>query len=535
MNHPDPGPIAAAGPGRRQFLAGLAAATAAAGAAGLLDACGSSQPLARPAAGPRKRHGGDLKVGLTGGSASDTLDPHQGLNYLDTARAVALYEPLVRLSPDAGRVEYVLAREMTPRDPKGTSWIIRLRPGVRFHDGKPLTAADVIYTFRRIISGRLSAVNVLGPVDAAGIKAVDPLTVLVPMARPFATLPEQLAGILTAQIVPDGFTENARPSGTGPFRYQSFTAGQRSVFTRNPRYWQHGLPYADTLTIIDFPDAISLQDALVTGQVHAAGTLEGTQMPELGNQNGIDAVASRAGTIVPFTMRVDTPPFTDVRVRQAMRLLAGRPQLVASALDSYGQNASDVFSPYDPDFDPALRRLQDIPKAKFLLKKAGHEDMRVELVTAPIAAGSVAMATVLAEQARQAGVTIGLRKVDSGTFFGASYLKWPFSQDFYSYAPYLAQVTLSMLPSSPWDETHFADPAYIRLYQHANATISLGLRQEIVRDMQKIDFDRGGYLIPAFVDSLDAYSTTITGYRPARVGQPLGDFGFAHFAFTEQT
>jgi peptide/nickel transport system substrate-binding protein len=520
---------AAAVPGRRQVLAGLAAAGAAAG--GLLDACGGPAAAHAASPAPRKRYGGNLKVGLTGGSASDTLDPHQGLSYLDTARAQTLYEPLVQLDADAG-IEYVLASEITPHNQTATQWIIRIRPGVRFHDGKPLTASDVIYTFKRIITNKYSAINVLGPVDAAGITAIDPLTVLMPMSRPFATLPEQLAGILTAQIVPQGFTATTRPNGTGPFAYQSFTPGQRSVFTRNQHYWRPGLPYADTLTIIDFPDAVSLQDALMTGQVHAAGTLDGPQMATFASTSGITPVPSKAGTIIPFTMRVDQPPFSDVRVRQAIRLLADRPQLIDSALDGYGTAASDVFSRYDPDFDAALVRHTDIPQARFLLKQAGHENLTVTLVTSPIATATVAMATVLAEQARAAGVTIRLQNVPSGTFFGQDYLKWTFAQDFYSYAPYLAQVTLSMLPTSPWDETHFADPAYIRLYAHANATLDPAVRREITWQMQRIDFDQGGYVIPAFIDTLDAYSDTITGYAPSRLGQPLDDYAFARFAFT---
>lgn len=289
---------------RRRFLAGLAAASA----GGALAACGS-RPAPGPASpGPRRRHGGNLIAGLTGGSGADTLDPHQGLTYLDTARASALYEPLAGLSAGA-RLQYVLAEEITPRNGRLDQWVIRLRPGITFHDGQQLTAADVIYTLRRIITRRYSAVNVLGPVDAAGIRALDPATVLVPMSRPYATLPGQLAGILTAQILPAGFDPaKQKPNGTGPFRFQSFTPGQRSVFARNPRYWQHGLPYADTLTIIDFPDTVSLQDALITGQVHAAGTLEGPQMATLANTSGITPVPSRAGTIVPFTMRVDQGP-----------------------------------------------------------------------------------------------------------------------------------------------------------------------------------------------------------------------------------
>jgi peptide/nickel transport system substrate-binding protein len=167
------------GPGRRRFLAGIAAAGAAAG--GLLDACGGPA-AARPASpARRKRYGGTLRAGLTGGSSSDTLDPHQGLSYLDTARAQSLYEPLVQLDADAG-IEYVLASEITPRDTSATEWIIRLRRGVLFHDGQPLTASDVVYTFQRIITSKFSAINVLGPVEPAGIRAIDPLTVLVPMS-----------------------------------------------------------------------------------------------------------------------------------------------------------------------------------------------------------------------------------------------------------------------------------------------------------------------------------------------------------------
>jgi peptide/nickel transport system substrate-binding protein len=89
-----------------------------------------------------------------------------------------------------------------------------------------------------------------------------------------------------------------------------------------------------------------------------------------------------------------------------------------------------------------------------------------------------------------------------------------------------------MLPSSPWDETHFAAPAYIRLYAQANATLDPAARRQITWQMQQIDFGQGGYIIPAFIDTLDAYSTTITGYAPSRLGQPLDDYAFARLAFT---
>jgi peptide/nickel transport system substrate-binding protein len=254
-------------------------------------------------------------------------------------------------------------------------------------------------------------------------------------------------------------------------------------------------------------------------------------MAVLARSSGVTAVPSASGSITPFTMRVDKPPFSDVRVRQAMRLLVDRPQLISSALDGYGTPASDVFSPYDPDFDSSLRRQQDIPQAKSLLKQAGHENLTVTLTTSAVSTGTVAMATVLAQQAKAAGVTVKLQNVQPGVFFGPDYLQWTFSQDYYPYSTYLGQVAYSMLPVSPFNETHTDNPHYNSLYDQANAASSPSLRREILYSMQQFDFTQGGYIIPAFIDALDAYSDKIGGYSRAKQGNPLSNFDFEHFYF----
>jgi peptide/nickel transport system substrate-binding protein len=517
-------------PDRRQFLRGLTATGALAGAGSLLAACGSGSPspATSPTAPAAARKGGDLKVGLTGGSGTDTLDPHKGLTYLDTARAQSLYQPLLQLNTQA-QTEFVLAEEISPHG-STSEWIIRVRPGITFHNGQPLGADDVIYTLTRIITQKLSGATSLGPIDVKSLKKLDSRTILVPMTSPFGSFIDQLAYWYYLYIVPVNFNPKA-PNGTGPFVYQSFTPGQRSVFTKNPHYWKPGLPYVDSVTIIDFSDSTSLQNALTTGVIDGAGALEGPQIAELKTASGVRTVASHTGAITPFTMRVDQAPFSDVNVRQALRLIVGRPQLIAAALDGYGVPASDVFSPYDPDFDSSLHRVQDIPQAKSLLKKAGQQNLTVQLTTSAVATGTVAMATVLQQQAKAAGVTINLNMVDPTTFFGPNYLHWTFSQDFYNYSPYLAQVAQSMLPTSPFNETHWNLPRYVDLYKQANATANAVTRKDIEHEMQMIDFTEGGYIIPAFIDALDAYSTKITGYSAAKVGQPLSDFDFEHFSF----
>ena len=521
-------------PGRRDFLRGIAATGALAGVGGLLAGCssgtsssaGPAKSAGSPAGAPRR--GGNLKVGLTGGSGTDTLDPHKGLTYLDTARAQALYQPLIQLNAKA-QTEFVLAEEISPRG-STSEWVIRLRPDITFHDGKPLTAADVIFTLRRILSQKLTGSTPLGPVDAKGMKALDTHTVLVPMTSPYGSFVDQLSYWYYLYIVPTTF-DPKKPNGTGPFKYQSFTPGQRSVFARNGSYWKSGLPYVDSLTILDFSDSTALQNALTTGVIQGAGALEGPQIAALKSSPGVQAVTSHTGAITPFTMRVDQAPFNDVNVRQAMRLLVDRQQLINSALDGFGSVGADVSSPYDPNYDTSLHREQDIAQAKHLLQKAGHENLTVQLVTSAVATGTVAMATVLQQQAKAAGVTINLKKVDPSTFFGPNYLQWTFSQDFYNYSPYLAQVAESFLPTSPFNETHWSQSQYGNLYHQANVTASASVRKEIEHQMQVIDFNQGGYIIPAFIDALDAYSTKITGYAAARVGQPLSDFDFEHFSF----
>jgi peptide/nickel transport system substrate-binding protein len=230
-------------------------------------------------------------------------------------------------------------------------------------------------------------------------------------------------------------------------------------------------------------------------------------------------------------MRVDIAPFNDVRVRQAMRLIVDRQQLIDSALNGFATVGADVFSPYDPAYKGYTRQA-DIPQAKSLLKAAGKSDLEVTLTTSPVATGTVAMATVLAEQAKAAGVKIHVDNVSPSVFFGANkYLNWTFSQDFWNASPYLSQCAQSMQHHSPFNETHTDSPTLNSLYKQANNTADADQRKKIIQEMMDYDYDKGGYIIPAFTDALDAYSTKIAGYGTAKVGQPLADFNFEEYYF----
>lgn len=517
----------ASGPGspRRDVLRGALAGGVILASGGLAAACGGSSPSASgtpSAGGSRPRRGGNLRVGILGGSTSDTLDAHKEVTQPDAIRIMALYNSLVRLDAKA-QVVNDLAEEMTPNK-DATVWTIRLKPGVTFHNGKDLTADDVIYTLRRIANPKapLDGATGLAPVDLAALRALDPLTVRVPMTTPYASFPEQISAAYNFGIVPVGYNP-ARPVGTGPFMYRSFTPGQQSVFVRNPHYFKPGLPHLDRLTIIDYSADTAAYNALQSGQLDIYSQATLTLANQVQGNSTLKALVSLPGQWTPFTMRVDTPPFNDARVRQAFRLLVSRPQLIDQSLDGFGSVGNDVFSQWDPCYARNLHREQDISQAKFLLKKAGHGNLAVQLVTADFAAGVVQAAQVFAQQAKAAGVTVSVKQVPVGTFYGPNYLRWPFAQDFWAYSPYLSQVAQGSLSKSPFNETHWNDPAYVALYNKANATVDPARRCKIIHQMQLTDFERGGYIIASYNKQVDLMSTRVNGFVPAGTGVPLGN------------
>lgn len=476
--------------------------------------------------GPRKR-GGVLRVGLTGGGATDSVDPHRSLTCPDQARMSNLYEPLLRRDA-AFTIEPVLAESLEPTE-RGAAWILRLRDSVEFHNGKQLDADDVIFSLRRIVDLPGMGAPAMGVVDLAGLRALDPLTVRIPLNQPCALFPDELAQYYLG-IVPVGF-DLTRPVGTGPFRFGTFVPGDRSSFPRFEHYWRTGQPYVDELVVIDFPNEAARVAALLTGEVDAIDNLPQTQIATV-KAAGANVLISETGNWTPFTMRLDAPPFDDARVRRAFRLMADRDQLVSQALDGQGRVANDLYAPFDIDYAAELpQREQDLDQARALLKRAGHEGLRAELVTSSgIGAGAVEAARLFARQAKGAGVDLRVREVDSGTFYGKDYLGWPFAQDYWYTRSYLPQVTQGSLPDSPYNECHWNDATFNRLISQARGELDADRRGRLLKEAQKLEHDNGGYLIWGFKNQVDAYTSKVTGFVPDR-NLPLSSFQFRTTSF----
>jgi peptide/nickel transport system substrate-binding protein len=504
------------------------------GALATLAACGSSgtsPAKAHPSLSSPKR-GGNLTVGLIGGGPSDTLDGSNWVSMPDYARCFSLYDPLV-IANVANQPTLWLADELYPENGNPSSWIIKVRKGVEFHNGKTLGADDVLWTFQRILNPKapLEGAPVLAPIDITNTRILDQYTLRVAMKTPFGSFLQQLVNPFTSFILPVGWNE-ARPVGTGPFKFESFTPGQRSVMVRNNKYWRAPEPYLDSITVIDFADQTSVVNALLSGTIDATGQIPPALVSEIKKSSGLNILAARTGGYTPITMRVDRAPFNDVRVRQAMKLLTNRTQIVESVYGGYATIGNDIFGITDPDFNHSLKRQYDPEQAKFLLRQAGQSGMSATLVTGPVFLGMVDIATVFSQQAKAAGVTVNISNVQYSTFFDSQFLKRTFSMDFWFGNPYLVNASEETVGGGSYNETHFNDPQYNALYAEANATVNPARLKEILYEMQKIDFNDGGVLIPAFYDNVDGYSDKLAGFYPYSLGAPLSNVQFRQMWFT---
>ena len=518
---------------RREALRGALAGGVAVGAGGLLSACGGSSTSTTQggnggSSGPTRR-GGTLRIAVAG-SAKDSVDAHTPVQEADIARLFQLYEPLAIHDQDY-KLQMLLA-ESIEASGRADLWTVRLKPGIPFHNGKSVTADDVIFTIKRITDPKNPLVGaiLLSDIDPGGMRKLDARTVRLKLKRPNADLPDFLGEYVNG-IVPVGY-DPKRPVGTGPFKFQSFAPGQRSVFTRNPNYWQKGRPLLDQVVIIDIPDDTARVNALLGGQVDAITNLPASQIAAVKGNPQLRVLSSPTGGWQPFTMRVDKAPFSDPRVRQAMRLIVDRKQMIQQALDGQGRVANDLYAPFDPCYARDLpQRRQDLEQAKSLLRQAGQSSLRVQLTTGPIFHGIVEAAQVFAQQAKGAGVRVDVRKVDSGTFFGDQYLRWPFAQDFWITRNYLPQIAQGSLPKSPFNETHWNDPQFQKLVGQARATLDHDKRCQLLGQAAKLEYDHGGYIVWSFSDQIDAYSRKVTGFAPAKTGVPLNSFGLKTVGF----
>src|SRR5271157_441216 len=266
---------------RRDVLKGALVAGAGVSFASLLAACGSSTTSSGTSASSSPKQGGSLRIGIVGGSANEHLDGQLATTEPEIAITFQLYDALLGWDENY-KLTNLLAQEVTP-NADATVWTVKLRQGVVFHDGTPMTADDVVYSYKRIIDPKNPKMGAtqLSALTASGIKKIDANTVQFNLDSPNSVFDEAMA-VYGNTIVPVGFNPKA-PIGTGPFKLQSFSPGQQIVFAANTNYWGEK-PHVDKLSIIEFADPTARVNALLGGTVDAISDLPPAQVKVVQSQ-----------------------------------------------------------------------------------------------------------------------------------------------------------------------------------------------------------------------------------------------------------
>jgi peptide/nickel transport system substrate-binding protein len=512
---------------RRDLMKGAAGVGGTVALGSLLAACGSSGTTSSgspSAVGGSPKKGGHLRVGIGGGSAKDTLDAQIATNETQITTQFQIYDSLLGWDAESKLVN--LLAESYEANADGSEWTVKLKSGLTFHNGKSVTADDVVFSFQRILDPKTAAIGAAGlaSLKPSNIKKIDDLTVTFVLDQPDAIFTEQLAYYNNA-IVPVGYDPKGAEGaiGTGPWKVTSYTAAQQVDLAANTDYWGEG-PYCDQLTMIEFGDPTAKLNALVGGTIDYAVILDSAQIATV-KASGFKICEAKTGGYEPFTMRVDKKPFNDVNVRQAMRLIVDRQQMIDQATGGFSWLGNDMQAPFDPGYPKDVpQRVQDLEQAKSLLKQAGYENDLTVTLNCSSATGSfgVQASQVFAQQAQGAGVTIKVNKVDPSAYWNeGNYLTYPFAMTFWATRNYLAQAQRGSVPAQNgapaaayWGETWWNDAEWLSLYNEAVKTVDETKRNDLVSQMLKIDHERGGYLIYAFLIMNDGYSDKLGGVVP---------------------
>nr|QLJ96383.1 ABC transporter substrate-binding protein [Micromonospora carbonacea] len=496
---------------RRGLFGGAAALSAT-----LLTGCGAD---ATGTASGQPRRGGRLRAVFAGGGAQETLDPHMANLFNEASRAKAMYDKLADYGPDVS-IRPRLASRWEPNADL-TRWRITLREAT-FHDGRPVRAADVLYSYARITDPKRAfrAKASLELIDLRNSRAVDDRTVELALRRPFAEFPNLLAAF-GAYVVPEGADSFDRPVGSGPFAFGSFQPGRSLLLSRYADHWD-GAPHLDELEYLIANEESARINALLGGQADYAHDVTPTTARTYAADARVRITRMANSTMQALAMKVDRPPFDNRDLREAMFLLTDRQQLVDTVLSGAGQIGNDLFGKgYQHYADDIAQRVTDLDRARFLVDRAGARGLRIPLDTAPVASGFVEAASVFAEQARQVGLTVEPRSGNKDTYWKDILTGGVLACYRSGAMPIETHISQRLLSASTTNATRWRRPDFDALYARAVSSADEQARRQAYGDMQRVLHAEGGFLIWGFADFLVATSPRVGGVSAAAPANTL--------------
>lgn len=465
-------------------------------------------------------------------SSPANLDPRIGTDAQSQRIDALLFDGLVDHNAS---FQFIPALAVSWDQPDPRTYVFNLRAGVRFHDGRPLTARDVVWTFTSILTGKVISPRAAAYASVESVEARDPLTVVFHLKHPDNFL---LRNVSTGAmgIVPEGSGRDfwKHPIGTGPFRFVSQQIDQNVVIERNPFSWSI-VPELRRIRFAVVPDAITESLELEKGSADVAvNSLPIDSLPVLAARPEL-RIDETGGTEIQYlAFNLRDPLLQDVHVRQAIACSIDRDLIIRTLLRGHAQPAVSLLPPghwaWSGDVD---RYNYDPPRAERLLDSAGYRrntnGIRFHLVMKTSNdEGTRLLAAVLQQQLAKVGIALDLRSFEFATFYsdvtrGAFQiysLRWIGGNeqpDIFSYA----FLTANFSPQGA-NRGHYSNPKLDRLLDDASANLDTKSRRaDYVKAQQILARD-----LPAFnlwyLDTIVVHNRRLTHVVPA----PSGSYAF---------
>ena len=471
----------------------------------------ASQLMFASAARAEPKKGGAFKFGCGHGQTTDSLDPATWSNGFTFHFGKSLFAaPLTQVNAK-NEAEPHVAESFEPSN-GAQKWVFKIRKGITYHDGRTLTAEDVVATINYHIGpdSKSPAKSVLSSVTS--VKTDGPDTVIFELKGGNADFPFLLTdyhlGIYPSK---DGKIEWEKGVGAGPYAIKNFEPGVRILAERNPNYFKD--TYFDSVEMLSIVDVAARTNAYLAGEVHyinradlkTIDMLKGAPDTELYNVSGF------AHYTAP--MHVDAKPFDNLDARTALKWAINRQELVDKILFGYGSPGNDnpISASMKFAINPAPVYSYDPDKAKALWKKAGMEGQKVDLSASDAAfAGGVDAALLMAEQAKKAGIEINVIKEPNDSYWDNVWLKKPWCLCYWGGRPVADMfLSISLAADAAWNDTHWKNPRFNELLLAARAETDETKRAAQYAEAQQLVHDDGGQMVLMYNNFVGALSTKI--------------------------
>ncbi len=466
-------------------------------------------PTEAPAAG-QPRYGGKHTIA----TRVQRVDHPARLSWIEGANAMRLVNEYLTFT-DWDNITHPHLLDSWEANEDVDEWTLYLRQGIKFNDGSDLTAEDVIFTMGQWFDEEVgsSTAGLMSYLNPANIEMVDDYTIKLYLDSPQIGVPEALFHYPNL-IVPSTFEGDwtRQPIGTGPFTLTEYVESERATFARRDDYWGKAdngdqLPYLDEVIMLDLGEEEAARiAALQSGQVDNIFNPSAEIWQAVKDLPGINVYSTSTAQTFVIRMRVDTEPFNDVRVRNALKMCIDRQKALDLAWFGEGVLAHDAHvAPVHPAYCEKPIPPYDPEGARALLEDAGYTDgITVDLFTQE-ARAEPALAQSLAETAAAGGFTINLNILPSAQYWDIwtevdlGITIWA-HRPLGTMVPALAYTADEDGNPGAWNETRWVDEEFVSLLREAERTLDVEARRAIMCDLEQVQMDRGPVGIAFFTN-----------------------------------